>query len=53
MTGPGGDTCAEATIRTVISAHLCAEATGDGVAGYADLTRVGRGMYRLLDAQPR
>lgn len=42
---------AEATIRTMISAHLCAEATGDGVASYADLTRVGRGLYRLTGLQ--
>ena len=38
---------AEATIRTMISSHLCANANGDGVAGYTDLTRVGRGRYRL------
>ena len=42
---------AEATVRTMISAHLCAESTGDGVAGYADLTRVGRGLYRRIQAQ--
>lgn len=41
---------AEATIRTMISAHLCAESTGDGVAGYADFTRVGRGLYRFHSA---
>jgi hypothetical protein len=40
---------AEATIRTMISAHLCAEVTGVGVAGYADVTRVGRGLYRLTN----
>lgn len=28
---------AEGTIRTMISAHTCAESTGPGVAGYADL----------------
>lgn len=42
---------AEATIRTMISAHLCAESTGDGVAGYADFTRVGRGLYRFRKAE--
>ena len=41
---------AESTIRSMISAHLCAEATGPGVAGYADLTRVGHGLYRLTNA---
>lgn len=40
---------AEATIRTMISAHMCAESTGDSVAGYADFTRVGRGQYRFHD----
>src|SRR5665647_590061 len=34
---------ADATIRTMLTSHLCAEATGEGVAGYADVTRVGRG----------
>lgn len=38
---------AESTIRTMIAAHLCADATGDGVAGYADFTRAGRGHYRF------
>jgi hypothetical protein len=38
---------AEATIRTMISSHLCAQAAGDGVAGYTDITRIGRGVYRL------
>ncbi|MGY1810651.1 hypothetical protein ACI8AF_25055 [Blastococcus sp. SYSU D00669] len=42
---------ADTTIRTMMGAHLCAEANGDGVAGYADLTRVGRGLYRLTEAQ--
>jgi len=42
---------AEATIRTMISAHLCAESTGDGVAIYADFTRVGRGLYRFRRAE--
>ncbi len=42
-----GTTYSETTIGTMISAHLCAEATGDGVAGYTDLTRVGQGVYRL------
>jgi hypothetical protein len=38
---------AERTIRTMIAAHLCADATGGRVAGYADLTRAGRGQYRF------
>ncbi len=38
---------AERTIRTMIAAHLCADATGEGVAGYADFTRAGRGQYRF------
>ena len=42
-----GSTYSETAIRTMISAHLCAEATGAGVAAYPDLTRVGRGVYRL------
>ena len=40
---------AESTIRTMMSAHLCANSTGAGIAGYTDLTRVGHGMYRLTD----
>lgn len=39
----------ERTIRTMISAHLCADATGDGVAGYTDFTRTARGRYRLTN----
>lgn len=46
-----GSGYAEATIRTMISAHLCAESTGEGVAGYADFTRVGRGLYRFRTAE--
>lgn len=38
---------ADSTIRTMIASHLCAAATGPGVAGYADLHRTGRGLYRL------
>ncbi|MBN1096447.1 hypothetical protein JKP76_10660 [Blastococcus sp. TML/C7B] len=38
---------AESTIRTMIGAHLCADATGVGTAGYADFTRDGRGRYRF------
>lgn len=38
---------ADATIRTMLTSHLCAESTGEGVAGYADVARVGRGLYRL------
>jgi hypothetical protein len=44
-----GTPYADATIRTMVSSHLCAEAAGDGVAGYTDFTRVGRGVYRLTD----
>lgn len=39
----------DTTIRTMMSAHLCADATGDGIAGYTDLARIGRGLYRLID----
>lgn len=42
----------DTTIRTMMSAHLCADATGDGVAGYIDLTRIDRGLYALTDWQP-
>lgn len=38
---------ADSTIRTMIAAHLCADATGEGVASYADFTRAGRGQYRF------
>jgi hypothetical protein len=41
---------ADATIRTMLTSHLCAESTGEGVAGYADVTRVGRGLYRLTSS---
>jgi hypothetical protein len=37
----------------MISAHLCAESTGDGVAGYADFSRVGRGLYRFRSPERR
>jgi hypothetical protein len=40
---------AERTIRTMISAHMCAEAAGAGVSDYADLTRVDRGLYRFTE----
>jgi uncharacterized protein YqjF (DUF2071 family) len=43
---------ADSTIRTMIAAHLCADATGDGVAGYADFTRAGRGQYRFASPPP-
>lgn len=42
-----GTDYATSTIRTMITSHLCAEASGERVAGYTDLTRVGRGRYRL------
>ena len=44
---------ADSTIRTMIGAHLCAEATGEGVAGYADFTRAGRGQYRFAETPGR
>ena len=37
---------AESTIRTMISAHLCVDASGPGVDSHTDLTRVDRGRYR-------
>lgn len=45
-----GSGYADATIRTMLTSHLCAESTGEGVAGYADVTRVGRGLYRLTSS---
>lgn len=42
---------ADTTIRTMIGAHLCADAIGDGAAGYTDLTRIGRGLYKLTGWQ--
>jgi hypothetical protein len=42
-----GTRYADATIRTMMSSHLCAESLGNGIAGHADLRRVGRGTYRL------
>jgi hypothetical protein len=48
-----GTTYSDTTIRTMISAHLCAEATGDGVAGYTDLSRVGRGAVQPYPAGGR
>jgi len=42
---------AESTIRTMIGAHLCADATGTGTAGYADFTRDGRGQYRFRSSE--
>jgi hypothetical protein len=43
---------ADSSIRTMMTAHLCAEATGPGVAGYDDLTRTERGRYRLRRTNP-
>lgn len=48
-----GTSYAESTIRTMMAAHLCADATGDGVAGYADFTRAGRGQYRFTGTPTR
>lgn len=47
-----GTPYADATIRTMISSHLCAGATGAGVAGYADFSRLDRGVYRLTSWNP-
>jgi hypothetical protein len=38
---------AESTVRTMVTAHMCANATGPGVSPYRDLERVDRGIYRL------
>jgi hypothetical protein len=43
---------ADSTIRTMMTAHLCVEATGPGVAGYDDLTRTTRGRYRPRRLRP-
>jgi hypothetical protein len=40
---------AQSTVRSMMSSHLCADAYGEGVAGYTDLTRSSRGLYRLTD----
>lgn len=37
----------DATIRTMVSSHLCADASGPGVDGYTDFTRIERGVYRF------
>lgn len=42
----------DATIRTMMSSHMRAEATGAGVAGYADLSRIDRATYRLTNWEP-
>lgn len=47
-----GTEYADSTIRTMLASHLCAEATGEGVAGYSDVTRTRRGTYRLTGSQP-
>jgi hypothetical protein len=44
------DAVGVSTIHRMISAHPCADATGPGVAGYPDLTRVRHGGYRLTNA---
>lgn len=41
-----GSGYAESTIRTMISAHLCADASGPGIDAHTDLQRVDRGLYR-------
>src|SRR4051794_34220395 len=38
--------------RTMISPHLCADATGEGIGGYADFTRAGRGLYPVHQLTP-
>jgi len=42
-----GSGWAEGTTLTMIGSDLCQDATGDCVAGCTELTRVGRGLYRL------
>jgi hypothetical protein len=37
---------AEATIRTMVTSHLCANAPDHAATTYPDLERVGRGLYR-------
>jgi hypothetical protein len=37
----------ESTVRTMVTSHMCADASGAGVAPYSDLERVDRGVYRL------
>ncbi len=40
---------AVSTIRTMLAAHLNADAQGPGIDSYADVERVAHGVYRRLD----
>ena len=42
-----GSGCAESTVRTMITAHLCWNAPDNAGTTYDDLERLGRGRYRL------
>lgn len=39
---------AESTIRTMVTAHMCANAPNNSAAVYSDLERIDRGVYRLF-----
>ena len=43
----------ESTIRTHISAHMCAQAPVNNAVVTDDLDRVGRGMYKLRYGSPK
>ncbi len=43
----------ESTIRTHISAHMCAQAPVNNAVVTDDLDRVGRGLYKLRYGNPR
>jgi hypothetical protein len=42
-----GSQYAESTVRTMVTSHMCADATGPGISPFTDLERVDRGVYRL------
>lgn len=42
----------DSTIRTMVASHMCVDASGPGVANYADLKRVDRGLYQLASEAP-
>ena len=43
----------ESTIRTHISAHMCAQAPVNAAVVYDDLDRVGWGLYKLRHGSPK
>lgn len=43
-----GSPYADSTIRTMMTAHMCADAHGVGIGNFDDLERVSRGEYRRL-----